>query len=411
MKRRFSHSISALMFILVCACNNHDRTMPQTTPPLQTNATPNQMAMATCDTKPMLVVVSSGEHLLQRFTFADSAWTEREPIRFEQREQRSAQPFGIHIENRSPIALVTLFGQHAISLVDVCEGTILDDASFRTADHRLEVPDGITSISIPFDLDADGQKELSNTVFTPLSPQHLTKLGDHYYVVFSGFVHPSGPNIQAGYAPSVLSKIHISDDLRIDISDSIILDGFNAQYVQALPERSQLAVSHSGRLHFENNSWRNLDASGITIYDLDLNMVSSTPFDETMTLGPIAVTASTLFVGDLLGRRIFSLDLRTPHLPPQLFYEVASSQSLDSIFALTQFAKRIYWGSFADGRVSSLDTEVKSDLPDTHEWQPTPTSAPIGLQQLQIYDIDGSPTLFGLYPISHEIWFSPLADL
>jgi hypothetical protein len=212
--------------------------------PIETGTLPNDLVMVTCDGASHVAVVLSAEGAIDVFD-ATGARRDMRPT-FPVKGGAGAEPFSLTLVDDGPRAVVTLFGQHALALVDLCAGVVLDTAEVRDDAGvltRLTLDESIT-LALPVDADLDGTDETVVTRYAPRHPQGVAVIGERAFVTFTNHLEPATPTADQVLAPGTLARFRVDGDELVPDGHLVLTDAKNPQAVVTTP--LGLLVSLSG---------------------------------------------------------------------------------------------------------------------------------------------------------------------
>jgi len=265
--------------------------------PYETGTLPNDIALLTCDGRLHVAVVLSAEGAVDVF---DASGTRRDasPL-FPVQDGLGAQPFSLAVIDGGPRALVTLFGQHAVALVDLCAGRLLDVAEVRDLAGdlvRIELTTPIL-LSASVDADRDGASESVVTRYAPRHPQGVAVVGADAFVTFTNHLEPATTTRDQVLAPGTLARFHVDGESLVSDGHLVLEGALNPQAIVATARG--LLVSSSGP--FARGSATLVAADGALTF-VDGGALVATRRIDTGRFAPArpAFVAERIVVGSLL---------------------------------------------------------------------------------------------------------------
>jgi len=268
--------------------------------PVSTGTLPNDVVIVTCDGRVHAAVALSAEGAID---VVDATGVRRDPRPvFAVEEGVGAQPFQLALVDEGPLAVVTLFAWHAVALVDLCAGRVLDTA--RVVDDagapvRFAVDPPLT-LPGPVDADLDGASETVVARAVALHPQALAVSGAGVVVAFTGHLWPATDDTDQILAPGVLARFSVVDDALVLEGARAIEGARNPQAVVALDDG--FVVSLSGPFA-RGGATAVADDGAIAFVDDDGAPVRTLGAGRFAPARP-AVVDGRLVVGSLLSPRI-----------------------------------------------------------------------------------------------------------
>lgn len=265
-------------------------------PPLVTGTTPNDLAVALCGGIPVAFTPNSADGALAPTPLLPT--NAGAPVLFPADDEgRGANPYHVTLDTSGARAAVSLFGQDAVTLVDPCQGRVLDVAEPSASDGGPLVIDVTPAmdVEVPLDADGDGESETHIERMRLRAPQGVAFAGDRLLVSYTNVLqlgeHPR-------YGPGVVVAFDVMGD-ELHPAGHVVLPFDNPQGL-TLDEQGRPWVSCSGPLGPGQTAFEALSDGGLVRLAPDtLELERVIPFGR-FAPGTPAFDGDFLVVGSLV---------------------------------------------------------------------------------------------------------------
>lgn len=324
-----------------------------------TAAVSNDFDYAMCGNETEVYVLSSAESNLVAYQTGES-------VSFDKTDGIGASPFAVDIVEG--LAVVSHFGTHQLSLVDICSGEIKWHDRVRDAAGalvRVDLMDTITAAP-PRDVDLDGVIDTTVSDMALSHPQGVLMRDDHVFVVYINQLAPATEDAEQVLGPGVLVTLVKQDDALV-FQDMTVLAFENPQAI--VGHDDQLLVSASGRFGAIRDGYTPVTDGGLTIFD----GLDSAAFDfssrrernlEDFAPAKPSVSQDHIVLGSLVSPRVLVLDRQG--LTTEGEIPLHDQPRLDSVFSVSHWAGPLFFASeFSTDRVHLINalTLEKNPVP------------------------------------------------
>lgn len=264
-------------------------------PTLPVGTTPNDLVIGRCGDEPLALVPTSADGALEGVPLEGAKASPAAAFPVE--GGRPPNPWAVALHEGEALAAVTLFGQHAVALVDVCSGRTLDvaEALDEAGDPLVvEVTPPVT-LAHPLDADGDGVAETQVARMRLRHPEGVAFMGDRLLVTYTNLLEVGPP---ARFGPGVVVAFELEGETLRPVGHTV-LPFQNPQSI-ALDDEGQPWVSCSGVLERGNASIEAASDGGLLRLD-----AATVEVTRAIALGRFApatpaITREGIVVGSLL---------------------------------------------------------------------------------------------------------------
>ncbi|MBM4282046.1 MAG: hypothetical protein FJ137_15235 [Deltaproteobacteria bacterium] len=260
---------------------------------LATGTAPNDVALTTCDGARTALVAASADARVDVLGVDADAGARAVFL------GAGANPWSV-APAEGGRAVVTLFSEGAVALVDACGGRDLDRAA---ADVVVDVAP--ITLPAPVDADGDGDEETTVTRLRPRTPQGVVVAGDVAFVTYTNVLAYAVDDAPMQTGPGVVARFVIDGD-RLTFDRAAVLGCENPQGV-ALGDDDDVIVACTGRFVVRDGAHRRVSQGALVrlgraaLDERAAVAVDASPGTPTVWRGDVVV-------GDVLDGRVLRFD-------------------------------------------------------------------------------------------------------
>lgn len=257
--------------------------------------TPNDLVIGRCGSDALALVPTSGDGALESVSLTGGSAPGAAAFPIE--SGKPPNPWGVSLHEDGALAAVTLFGLHAVALVDVCAGTTLHIAE-ALADEGVpllvEVNPPVT-LAYPLDADGDGVEETRVTRMRPRHPEGVAFVGNRLLVSYTNLLEVGPP---ARFGPGLVVAFEL-EGKRLRPAGFTLLPFQNPQSIR-LDDEGQPWASCSGVLERGLASMEASSDGGLVRLDSASLEITRVVELGRFAPGTPAITREGIVVGSLL---------------------------------------------------------------------------------------------------------------
>lgn len=280
---------------------------PELGPPrVEVGASPNSVALARCGDDRVAVVAASAAARVDAIA-VDGAGDGFGDVVGAVGFAAGSSPWMVVARPGHPAqVLVTLFGERAVAVVDVCAGV---EVGRVVVDVAIDLDRALTPL-VPIDADGDGATDATVTRMLVRAPQAVAVDDDGFaWVTFTNVIEPALPDHPMVAGPGVLVRVALSDAgdaLSVDAHQIVPCDNPQGLAVDG----DDVWVTCTGQFQNQNGGLVRASPGGIVrVARSTFDVVTAASFDESFGT-PVVFRGEppgVLGVGSVVGSGVFTL--------------------------------------------------------------------------------------------------------